>query len=159
MKMISTKYNNEIVGIFTKDIPYVCSEKILFSADTFTKCKFANIGGRIRVVPQHGNVICGFPIFTDEAGADYVYITNTTWYYQDIRELFPNPGYEIAGQNLIESIENKTKLYRVFDGKIEWNGHEEDPTNKYEPTTVFYERAKVMYISSAEEMKGGYNHA
>lgn len=158
MKMMSTKYNNKVVGIFTKDIPYVCSEKILFSADTFTKCKFANIGGRIRIVPEHGNIIKGIPVFTDETG-DYVFITDTTWYYQDIRELFPDPGYEIAGASLIESIENKIKLYRDNGNRIQWNSHADDPTGGYEPTTVYYEKAKVIYFSSAEEMKGGYNHA
>lgn len=156
MKMITNQ--PPVVGIFTKNIPYMCSKEVLHKADVFTLCKFANIGGRTRIVPQHGNIIRGFPVFTDETG-NYVYITYTSWYYQDIRELFPDPGYEVAMANLIESIENKTKLYQDSDGKIKWNGVSEDPTGDSEPTTVYYTKAKVRYFSSAEEMKGGYNHA
>ena len=157
MKMITNQ--PPVVGIFTKDIPYTCSKEVLHKADIFTPCKFAQIGGRTKVVPQQGNIIRGYPIFTDETGTDYIYVTDTIWFYQDIRDIFPNPGYEVAGANLIESIENKTRPFRDNGNRIEWNGVSEDPTGGREETTFYYTKAKVRYFSSAEEMKGGHNNA
>lgn len=53
-----------------------------------TACKFANIGGCTRVVPEHGNVIRGIPVFGDEKGT-YVYMVDS--YYRndaDCREAY-----------------------------------------------------------------------
>lgn len=46
-----------------------------------TFCKFANIGGRTRVVPEHGNILRGIPVFTDDKGSSYVYMVDS--YYRN----------------------------------------------------------------------------
>lgn len=151
MKMISTKYRNEVVGIFTKDMLYTSNE-VWIKADEFTKCKFAQIGGQTKVVPQHGNIIHGFPVFTDETGKDYVFITDTVWRYQYIRDVLLDPGYKIAEANLIETVENGIRLCQdAGTGIKRWDSIEEGCTGKYEPTIVYYGKATVKYFSSTEE--------
>lgn len=42
-----------------------------------TFCKFANIGGRTRVVPEHGSILKGIPVFTNDKNGSYVYMVDS----------------------------------------------------------------------------------
>lgn len=42
-----------------------------------TFCKFANIGGRTRVVPEHGSILKGIPVFTNDKSDSYVYMVDS----------------------------------------------------------------------------------